>query len=123
MIRFNALARPVRYDQQSRPLRDVDVRVAFREAGHILGSASVEIVTPESRLILSGDLAELIDGPEALLPHLPTFAPLLEDLTQQSDEALAAMQLTALSRLVLLLFKHARDGDLVARLPGPKAES
>lgn len=51
--RFRALARPVAYD------RAFDVRgatVAFREAGHLLGSASVEVRSARSRVVLSGDL-------------------------------------------------------------------
>lgn len=32
------------------------VRFAFREAGHILGSASIELRTEQARLVLSGDL-------------------------------------------------------------------
>ncbi len=54
LARFRKLARPCGYD------RDIDVargvRVAFREAGHILGSASVEVTSSQSRVVLSGDL-------------------------------------------------------------------
>jgi metallo-beta-lactamase family protein len=46
-------SRPVRYDQ--RELLG-NVEVWFRESGHILGSASVELCSPKSRLICSGDL-------------------------------------------------------------------
>ncbi len=52
--RFDALARPVPYDASREALPGLTL--AFREAGHILGSASVEISTPKSRVILSGDL-------------------------------------------------------------------
>ncbi|MBL8716802.1 MAG: MBL fold metallo-hydrolase [Myxococcales bacterium] len=51
--RFRALAKPVPYD------RAFDVRgttVAFREAGHLLGSASVELRRGRARVVLSGDL-------------------------------------------------------------------
>ncbi len=51
---FRRLAKPTPYD------RDVDaargVTLAFREAGHILGSSSVEIVSSASRVVVSGDL-------------------------------------------------------------------
>lgn len=51
--RFDRLARAVTYGQ----VADVGgVKVAFHEAGHILGSASVEILSDASRVIISGDL-------------------------------------------------------------------
>ncbi len=53
--RFDALRLPVHYDRPAR-LVGFGGTVAFREAGHILGSASVEIRTGRSRVILSGDL-------------------------------------------------------------------
>ncbi len=54
--RFDKLARVVKYDSVERPIEGRDVQVAFREAGHILGSASVEIRSPKSRVVVSGDL-------------------------------------------------------------------
>ena len=45
--------RQLRYDGNDR-IAGVDV--SLREAGHILGSASVEVATDHSRLVLSGDL-------------------------------------------------------------------
>lgn len=53
--RFDSLALPVHYDRPAR-LAGFDGTVAFREAGHIIGSASVEIRAPGGRVILSGDL-------------------------------------------------------------------
>jgi metallo-beta-lactamase family protein len=53
MARFDALARPLPYD------RRVDVlglSLTFHDAGHILGSASAEIESAKSRIIVSGDL-------------------------------------------------------------------
>lgn len=50
---FRKQAKPIPYGQA------VDVggpAVTFHEAGHILGSASVELVTAKSRVIVSGDL-------------------------------------------------------------------
>ncbi|HEY8431910.1 MAG TPA: MBL fold metallo-hydrolase, partial [Sandaracinaceae bacterium] len=54
LSRFDAAVRPVPYD---RPF-DVhpNVTAFFREAGHILGSASVELRSPRARVIVSGDL-------------------------------------------------------------------
>ena len=52
------LFRPVRYDEELRPADDV--RVVFRDAGHILGSAILEIRTVEDgrerTTVFSGDL-------------------------------------------------------------------
>lgn len=57
--RFLALlderTRPVRYGQPA-TLVGFDGSVCFHEAGHILGSASVEIETAQSRVLCSGDL-------------------------------------------------------------------
>ncbi len=46
-------ARPIGYDT---PLTLGKSTLWLREAGHILGSASVELVSPSSRLVISGDL-------------------------------------------------------------------
>ncbi len=52
------LFKPVHYDQEIQPAEDV--RVKFRDAGHILGSAILEIWVnehgTESKLVFSGDL-------------------------------------------------------------------
>jgi metallo-beta-lactamase family protein len=53
---FDKLARPVPYDQSGAPVGSLGLNLTFREAGHILGSASVDILGPQSRVILSGDL-------------------------------------------------------------------
>jgi metallo-beta-lactamase family protein len=58
---FDALKRPVGYDRAT-AFDGFDGTVAFREAGHILGSASVELRSGRSRLIVSGDLGR---------PHSP----------------------------------------------------
>ncbi len=52
--RFRKLARPCGYDREIDVARGV--QIAFREAGHILGSASVELTSSNSRVVLSGDL-------------------------------------------------------------------
>lgn len=49
-----ALVRPLPYDTRTTVLPGVDV--AFREAGHILGSASVEVWADGRKLVFSGDL-------------------------------------------------------------------
>ncbi len=46
-------SRPVPYDQ---PFEVGGVRVALREAGHILGSSSVELASGAARVLVSGDL-------------------------------------------------------------------
>ncbi len=52
--RFDALSRPSPYSTPREALPGVTL--AFHEAGHILGSASVELRSARSRVILSGDL-------------------------------------------------------------------
>jgi metallo-beta-lactamase family protein len=52
--RFRALSRVAPYDANVDLGRHV--AIAFREAGHILGSSSVEINSPGSRVVISGDL-------------------------------------------------------------------
>jgi len=52
--RFRKLVRAAPYDAPVEVARGVSL--AFREAGHILGSASAEIVSQASRVVLSGDL-------------------------------------------------------------------
>lgn len=53
--RFRALTRRIDHGVETR-IPGFSGTIAFREAGHILGSASVEVVTEKSRVILSGDL-------------------------------------------------------------------
>ena len=54
--RFDHLAKAVPYDKAGIPINNLGVNLTFREAGHILGSASVDIVGANSRVIVSGDL-------------------------------------------------------------------
>jgi metallo-beta-lactamase family protein len=54
--RFDQLARSVPYGVGGGSAFDFPGTITFREAGHILGSASVEIVSAKSRVIVSGDL-------------------------------------------------------------------
>jgi metallo-beta-lactamase family protein len=53
LARFEQLSRAVPYDAQ---LDIGGVTLTFREAGHILGSASAELWSTQSRVIVSGDL-------------------------------------------------------------------
>lgn len=53
---FDSLARPVPYDVAGTQVGNLGLNLTFREAGHILGSASVDIVSAQSRVIISGDL-------------------------------------------------------------------
>lgn len=52
---FRRLSRVVPYDT-STEVAGFEGKVAFREAGHILGSSSIDIQSVHSRVILSGDL-------------------------------------------------------------------
>lgn len=54
--RFDRQQRAVPYDRFVRPVDGRGPALAYREAGHILGSASVELRSPKSRVIVSGDL-------------------------------------------------------------------
>lgn len=63
-----ALARPVQLETQFEPAPGFQAR--FWNAGHILGSASIEIVAGGSRMLFSGDL-----GPEHKSFHLDPNGP------------------------------------------------
>lgn len=69
---FDRLARPIGYDS---PASVGGLGLTFREAGHILGSASVEVASRKSRVILSGDLgrpgAPLLRDPFTAWPAGP----------------------------------------------------
>jgi len=55
--RLRALTRPVAYGTGFRPLpAHPEVESTLHEAGHILGSSSVELTSARSRVMLSGDL-------------------------------------------------------------------
>ncbi len=53
LARFDALSRPMPYAQR---FEAAGLGLTFHEAGHILGSASVEVESRASRVIVSGDL-------------------------------------------------------------------
>jgi metallo-beta-lactamase family protein len=56
LSRFDRLTKPVPYDLAGVPIPGLGLNLTFREAGHILGSASVDILSEQSRVIVSGDL-------------------------------------------------------------------
>ncbi|KYG03912.1 hypothetical protein BE21_49445 [Sorangium cellulosum] len=66
-------------------------------------------------------LEELLDLDEgarvAVGEHVPRFRFVLDDLSQEADEALKARRMSAFSRLVLWCLRHAREPEeLLARL-------
>lgn len=58
LARFDRLAKPVAYDRELSldGKHRKGIRIACREAGHILGSSSIEFRSDKSRVIVSGDL-------------------------------------------------------------------
>jgi metallo-beta-lactamase family protein len=54
--RFDSLTKAVPYDHMGTQVPGLGLNFTFREAGHILGSASVDVWSEQSRVILSGDL-------------------------------------------------------------------
>jgi predicted transposase/invertase (TIGR01784 family) len=60
-------------------------------------------------------LSSLMKEPDpALQPYIPDFEFVLNDLTQYSNEMIKG---TVLTRVVMLLFKHIVDPDIVEKLP------
>jgi metallo-beta-lactamase family protein len=74
-----ALLRPLPYDTRASILQGVEV--AFRDAGHILGSAIVELWADDRKLVFSGDLG-------------PNGTPILRDRTSIRDADLVLMEST-----------------------------
>ena len=69
----------------------------------------------EREWTVSPSFAELMSGPvEALNRYIPDFDYILRDLTRDVDDEI---QGTALSRIVMLLFKHIHDPDILDQLP------
>jgi metallo-beta-lactamase family protein len=67
LARFDAQASPVAYGRAFRPV-GARTEIALFEAGHILGSSSVEIRSAGSRVVISGDLGRY-DAPLLRDPH------------------------------------------------------
>ena len=53
---FDKLTRAVPYDAPGGHFANLPFNITFREAGHILGSSSVDLASDKSRVIISGDL-------------------------------------------------------------------
>ena len=53
---FDHVVRAKPYGESFKPLPNRDIEVTFHEAGHILGSSSIEIKSKSSRILFSGDL-------------------------------------------------------------------
>jgi len=79
-----ALVRPLPYDQRSEILPGVEI--AFRDAGHILGSAAVEVWADGRKLVFSGDLG-------------PKGTPILRDPARIDSADLVLMESTYGDRL------------------------
>jgi len=88
------------------------VRFAFREAGHILGSSSIELRSPEARLIVSGDLGRpgipiLRDPFTAWEPEPPVDLVVMESTYGNRTHAPASAMEDELEKII----HHAlRDG-------------
>lgn len=89
--------RPLEYDARTQVLPGVEV--AFREAGHILGSAVVELWADERKLVFSGDLG-------------PRGAPILRDPAVVTEADLVMMESTYGDR------DHRDRGGTVQELGG-----
>ncbi|SFK29443.1 MBL fold metallo-hydrolase [Lysobacter sp. cf310] len=79
-----ARVRPLPYDQRSQILPGVEI--AFREAGHILGSSAVEVYAEGRKLVFSGDLG-------------PKGTPILRDPARIDSADLVLMESTYGDRL------------------------
>ena len=112
--RFRALARTAAYD------RGMDVagfQLSFREAGHILGSASVEIESKASRVVISGDLGRpdspiLRDFYESWSPHKPVDLVVMES-TYGDGEHRHSHDDIELEMERILNEAHARGGHIL----------
>ncbi len=62
------------------------------------------------------NFSSIISGPcEKLKKYIPDFEFILYDLTQYSDDDIKGK---VLSQIMLLLFKHIQDNDILDKLPG-----
>ncbi|MEO8040197.1 MAG: MBL fold metallo-hydrolase [Betaproteobacteria bacterium] len=120
--------RRVRYEEDVQPHRDVHCR--FRDAGHILGSAFIEIEVHEDhrsrKLIFSGDLgqpghplvrdAEFADSAEVLVMESTYGNRLHKPMRETLDELAAAVTDTIANRggnVVIPAFAVGRTQDLL----------
>ncbi|WP_437767224.1 Rpn family recombination-promoting nuclease/putative transposase [Sorangium sp. So ce281] len=65
------------------------------------------------------DLLEVDEGARAVMAdHVPRFRFVLDDISQEGDEALKARAMSAFSRLVLWCLRHGREPDELLRQLG-----
>jgi metallo-beta-lactamase family protein len=115
---------PVEYGAELRP--HAQVRCAFHDAGHILGSAIVEVEAGGARLVFSGDLGQpghpIVRDPErvasadVLLVESTYGDRLHKSLTQTLDEFAFALNDTLASRrgnVVIPAFAVGRTQDIL----------
>ena len=115
---------PVEYDAELRP--HASVRGTFRDAGHILGSAIVEVEQGGTRIVFSGDLGQpghpIVRDPapvaaaDVLLVESTYGNRLHKSLTQTLDEFAFALNDTPASRkgnLVIPAFAVGRTQDIL----------
>lgn len=82
---FDRQAKSIGYDVMREHVGDVRAAFAFREAGHILGSSSVELMCAGKRLIFSGDLGR---------PDSPILRDYNRDWSRESNVDFVLMEST-----------------------------
>lgn len=115
---------PVEYEAEARP--HTSVRCTFRDAGHILGSAIVEVEAGGSKIVFSGDLGQpghpIVRDPapiaaaDVLLIESTYGNRLHKSLTQTLDEFAFALNDTLASRrgnVVIPAFAVGRTQDIL----------
>jgi metallo-beta-lactamase family protein len=115
---------PVDYGETARP--HASVQCVFRDAGHILGSASVEVRLGKTRLVFSGDLGqpgrpivrdpEAVEGADVLLVESTYGDRNHKSLVQTLDEFAFALNDTLASRrgnVVIPAFAVGRTQDIL----------
>ena len=113
MARLEELQSPARYGVGFKPASGVEARVTFREAGHILGSASVELESEGARLICSGDIGRpgtpiLRDPFTAWSEHRPVDLVVMESTYGDRDHP--AGPEVVRDRLKALVLRALEDG-------------
>lgn len=103
-------ATPVGYDT---PLQLGKSTLFFREAGHILGSASIELRSPSSRVVISGDLGRpnspiLRDPETAWDPDRPVDLALIETTYGGRDHESDSADILATLHRVLLAAERSK---------------
>lgn len=112
--RFNPLCQAVSYDQEVAGLPGLDVSVTYRDAGHIMGSASVDMIFEGARVLCSGDLGRP-DTPllQDFATHYPKEAPVIDLLVMEStygDKEHKASAASVEEALLKAIQHSLRDG-------------